>query len=525
MLSSQAQHPYDAESHSKFTTPVVAVAITLFLLWFLNTGVSQTVTAALLIGVGGVLVFLRPTAAIVATLVYLLFMGDIRRYVSMHTGLISQDPLLLVGPAIISLLFTRLVFERRITVDTPLARLVVALMILMGLEVFNPLQGGLTVGIAGGLFYIVPLLWFWAGRSLPTERLTGTLLKGVFPLLALAAALLGLWQTFVGPLAFEAQWIREQIANGFNSMVIDGAVIRNFSYFTSPAEYAGFLGLGLTCCIAPVLVWRFRASSLLIPVLVWAMFLASIRSAIVLVGLAVMSMWSMIGRDARQVVARAFLAVVVGGGGMYFGLHRLQGALGGDSKLLDHTLEGLVNPGESSAEGHWSLTLIGVATGLKNPIGEGLGATTMAASKFSTHGGGFENDVANMFASLGVFGGLLYVGTILYVLYHTCTVWRQRRSMVALMTLGVLLSQIGYWLEGGHYALVAICWFLIGSIDRVRPVAERQVAADEGLAWAAEPHAGVAAAARRQPRRAPIGAAQAPSWRPPAASAGVGDAQ
>jgi hypothetical protein len=525
MLNSQAQLRHDAE-HSQWIAPAGLVVIALFLLWFLSTGVSQLVATALFIGIGAVLVMIRPATAIVATLIYLLFMGDIRRYVSMHTGLISQDPLLLVGPGIIGLLFARLVFERRIAVDSPLARMVVALMILMGLEMLNPLQGGITVGVAGALYYLVPLLWFWAGRSVPSQRTSAVLLKVVFPLLAALAAVLGLYQTLVGWLGFEAQWVREQIANGFNSMVVNGSAVRAFSYLTSPAEYAGFLAIGLVCCAAPLVIRRFRAVSLLIPLLVWAMFLASIRSAIVLAAVAIMGMWSVAGRDARQILGRAFLAVVVGGGGLYIGLHRLQGAIGdGDARtsvLSDHTFE-LLNPGESSAEGHWSIALYGVAAGLKNPIGRGLGSTTMAAQKFGSSGGaGYENDVANMFAALGVFGGLLYVAIILYVLYRTYIVWQERRSVSALLILGVLLSQLGYWLEGGHYALAAICWFLIGSIDRNRPAAEPSGGEHaDAPARRAEP-----LAARRDPRRMPIGAAHpTPVRRPPVTSIAAGDGQ
>jgi hypothetical protein len=546
MFNSNAQLRYEG-GHSKWSGPVAGVIVTLFLFWFLGTGVSQMVVAVLFVSIGAALVAVRPTMAVMSTIIYLLLMGDIRRYVSAHTSPVPQDPLLLVGPAVIGMLFARLAFERKLTPDTPLAKLVVALMIMMTLEIVNPLQGGLTIGVAGALYYIVPLLWFWAGRSLPSERLSGAMLKGVIPVLAAAAAVLGLYQTLVGRLAFEEQWVREQIASGgFNSIIVNGSVVRSFSFLTSPAEYAGFLAMGLVCCTAPLLVGRFRAVSVLIPLFAWAMVLASIRSAIVLSMVAIMALWALGGRDAQKVLGRIFLAVVIGGGGLYFGLHRLErisgGGDGGVSTLIDHTIQPLTNPGESSAEGHWALVRYGVVAGLKNPIGTGLGSTTIAAQKFSTHGGaGYENDIANMFASLGVFGGLLYIGIILYVLWHLCTVWRERRSFGALLVLGVLLSQLGYWLEGGHYALAAICWFLIGSMDRVRPLAESLESAHPMPAWQAEPRfaesavagangADAAAAPLREPpapapRRAPITGVARPSnpWRPPVAPGPVGD--
>jgi hypothetical protein len=469
MINSQA-HPNASHDRLRWTNGIIIAAVVGLLLMFLRAGVSQTVAAAILIIAGCAIALLLPDAGIIATLIYLLFLGDIRRLVSLEAGRTSQDPLLLVGPIVVGVLFLRLVFERKIRPDTPLAKMILVLMIFMGLEIFNPLQGGLTVGVAGAMFYMVPLLWFWVGRSLPSEWAAGELVRVIFPILAALAALLGLYQTYVGYLSFELQWVREQIANGFAAMVISGSVVRAFSFFTSPGEYALFLGVGVVCCAAPLIVGRLRLVTLLIPLLLWAMFLASVRSAILLAAVAIFAMVSLTGRDSQQMVSRAFLAFVLGGGIMYFGLHRLQEMESASLRidtLIDHTTGGFLNPGESSAEGHLQIAIWGIEKGLKNPIGEGLGSTTMAAAKFSTRGGaGYENDVADMFASLGVFGGLLYVAIILFTMYTVFVVWRDGRTFTSLVVFGILVSQLGYWLAGGHYALAAISWFLIGRVDR-----------------------------------------------------------
>lgn len=463
----RANRPSD---HPKLSTAIVSAAVILFLLWFLGTGVSQVAVASILIAAGAALVLLRPDIAVIATLVYLLFMGDIRRIVSQRAGLASQDPLLLVGPAVIGFLFARSLFERRIRPDTPLAKMVVVLMGFMALEILNPAQGGLAVGAAGALFYLIPLLWFWAGRSMPSDRIGRDLTQFVIPIIAALAAILGLYQTFYGFLPFEQHWIREEIANGFTAMVIGGSVVRAFSFFTSPAEYAMFLDLAVVCCAAPLIVGRKRLISLLVPMLVWAMFLESVRAAIALTVFAILAMVSLTGRNSEQMLGRAFLAIVLGGGGLYFGLHRLQDMTSGDERmeaLKDHTVDGLLNPGESSATGHGQIAIWGIEEGLKNPLGLGLGSTTMAASKMGAHGtAGYENDVANMFASLGMFGGLLYVAIIFYTLYSTFVIWRDRRTFMSFVVFGILISQLGYWLDGGRYSMLAIVWFLIGVMDR-----------------------------------------------------------
>lgn len=463
----QARPPQD---HHKWSTVVVSVVVVLFLLWFLTTGVSQLAVAIILIIAGAALALLRPGTAVIATLVYLLFLGDIRRIVSERAGLAAQDPLLVVGPVVVGLLFLRLLFERRIRPDTPLAKMVMGLTVFMALEIANPIQGGFTVGVAGALFYMVPLIWFWVGRSMPSEQVARDLTQIVIPIVAALAAVLGLYQTFYGFLSFEAHWVREQIANGFASMVIGGSVVRAFSFFTSPGEYSTFLSVAVVCCAAPLIVGRRRWISLLIPLIIWAIFLASVRGSIVLAVLAVLAMVSLTGRNSEQMITRAFLALVLGGGAMYFGLHRLQDMTSTSQRLEvleGHVIDGLLNPGESSATGHFQIAVWGIEEGLKNPLGEGLGATTMAAGKLGSHGmAGYENDIANMFASLGMFGGLLYVAIILYELYSVFVIWRDRRLFMALTVFGVLVSQLGYWLDGGRYSMLAIVWFLIGMMDR-----------------------------------------------------------
>lgn len=480
MLQTEVQ-PVRSHDHPRWSTPILSIVVILFLLWFLTTGVSQLVVATILIAAGAALVLLRPDTALIATLIYLLFLGDIRRIVSQQAGLAAQDPLLLVGPAVIGFLFLRLLFERRLRPDTPLSKMVIALMVFMALEILNPAQGGMMVGVAGAMFYMVPLLWFWAGRSLPSERIVRDLIQIVIPIVGGLAAVLGLYQTFYGFLSFEAHWVHEQLANGFAAIVVGGSVVRAFSFFTSPGEYAMFLSMAVVCCAAPLVVGRRRVATLLIPLLIWAMFMESVRAAIVLAVVGILAMVSLTGRNSEQIISRGFLAIVLGGGLMYFGLHKLEDLSGTSDRtqtLLSHTAEGMLNPGESSASGHWQIALWGIEEGLKNPLGEGLGATTMAAAKVGGHGmAGYENDIANMFASLGMFGGLLYLASAIVVLYMAFNIWQQRRSFMALVTLGILISQLGYWLEGAHYALVAICWFLIGSLDRVNvmvPASEPQ---------------------------------------------------
>src|SRR5690606_40316686 len=100
---------------------------------------------------------------IIAMLAYLVLMADLRRMLIPFVGWKSTDPLLLVGPTFAIVLMAYAFASGRAKIDTPLAKWIMILIGIMVLQMFNPAQGGLTVGVAGALFYIVPLLWYWAG--------------------------------------------------------------------------------------------------------------------------------------------------------------------------------------------------------------------------------------------------------------------------------------------------------------------------------------------------------------------------
>jgi len=456
-----------------WSTPVLTIGVLVFLIWFLSTGVSQIFVAMLLIGLGLLAVLIRPDLAAFGTLIFLPFLGDIRRYISVGGGKTSQDPMLMVAPAIAGMIFARMLFERGARLDTRLAKLVLAMMVVMAIEILNPLQGGITVGLAGALFYIVPLLWFWAGRSLSSETATAQLLRQLIPIIALSAAILGLFQTYVGWLSFEAQWIREQTygQQGFAALIIDGHVVRPFGFFCSPSEFSGYLSIGFIACAVPLIAGRRRLTAFLMAPIGYMLFLSAVRTAISLTAFSVLAVWAVMGRDAKGVAGRFILVVLFIVPALVLGLNRLKDVDHSDrvGALVGHSVDGLTNPTESTAGAHGDLWLEGISGGIMNPIGYGLGSSTPAAGRYGDRAGAaMEHDIPNLFFSLGVFGGILYLVLMFQVLRVVYGLFRDRGSLIALTVLGILISQFGYWALGTHYSTSALVWFLIGSIDRTQ---------------------------------------------------------
>ena len=189
-------------------------------------------------------------------LVYLGLLGGIRRWLIPDFGWTGLDPLILVMPALAVLPFLGLALQRRVPRDTPTAKLMFWLVVMMCLQIFNPLQGGLLVGVGGALFYIVPLMWYYMGRKMGSLPLLHHLLH-LTVFISVVGAVYGLKQNFLGLSDSETQWLHLV----GNMQMIDSTTTRAFSFFTASGEYVDVAGnshydaLGATFLEASV--WRF----------------------------------------------------------------------------------------------------------------------------------------------------------------------------------------------------------------------------------------------------------------------------
>ena len=139
---------------------------------------------------------------------YLTVMGDLRRMLVPVSGWSGTDPLLLIAPITTLLLFATALLSKRLALDSWIARAVAIFMGFMTLQIFNPVQGGLMVGIAGAMLYLVPMFWYWIGRAYATQHFIYLWFYRVMPVLAVLAALMGLYQFAYGWLPYQLEWFR-----------------------------------------------------------------------------------------------------------------------------------------------------------------------------------------------------------------------------------------------------------------------------------------------------------------------------
>lgn len=405
--------------------------------------------------------------AIIGTLIYLVFMGDIRRMLIPSMGWSGEDPLLLIGPVFALVVFAYAWSAQVIKLDTPLAAWISVLMGVMMLQMFNPRQGGLIVGVAGALFYLIPVVWYWIGRTYATPAyLYQVLFYVVVPLAGLAGAF-ALYQTFYGFLPYQELWI--EVAAGSHLLGAEG-IEKPFSFFASPTEHDNFILTALAILLAALIHRRKYGLLIFIIPLIAVIFLGGSRGPVAKLIVTTAGLWAVMGTNMSTWIMRGLFALVIGVVGLSWAASSVD--IGGANERVEYRLERQREgfSGESqnkSALNHLRMMGHGFKSGITAPLGLGLGATTKAAAKYGGSGGSTEGDASDLFLSTGLVGGVIYL-IIMYLIIRTAfQYWANTRSLLALCLGGVLAINIFLWLKGGQYAMSSLIWFLIGALDRL----------------------------------------------------------
>jgi len=412
-------------------------------------------------------------SAVLWTLVYLILLGDIRRIVASIAAPSTFDPLLLIAPAVTTVLVFPLLFGLKLR--EPLSKAVLGLLVVMGLEVLNPRQGSLNIGLSGAFFYIIPVMWFWIGRSLGSVALVETIICRVVLPLGICAAIFGLCQGFIGFLPYQQAWIAA-VGRAYTSLFV-GSSVRPFGFSVSAAEYATLLEYSIALSLAAYFASR-RLWMAAVPILATALLLAGGRGLMIKLVVVVCVLW-MVRKGTRLNPAKLIGMAVLGGVALV-SVSLIAGHFAGSADAgqhsgsavqdaLAHQLGGLAHPFDkkySSAGLHSNMVTTGFLEGFTSPLGHGLGSTTFAAQKFGAEsdGGSSELDVSDMFISLGFAGGLLYLGVVVFGIRAAFRYSLQTRLSVGLPVLAILIATLGGWLIEGQYSTCSLIFFILGSV-------------------------------------------------------------
>ena len=175
-------------------------AATLFGLLIAGMAGTNLIALGIIVPLVIAIAWSQPKTLLLFLVVWTATLGLTRRILTSGSASgFAGDPLLIVGPMILLCLLLVMSskqdsFKGRSTV----ASVVLGLNVLAILEVVNPGQGSIMVGIAGLLFMLFPVCAFWVGRSLVDEHLMRQIVWTV-AILGLIVALYGLWPGWVCP--------------------------------------------------------------------------------------------------------------------------------------------------------------------------------------------------------------------------------------------------------------------------------------------------------------------------------------
>lgn len=419
------------------------------------------VLALLFVAIG----LLSPKHLIFTLAVWLGTLGLVRRVVE-GAAPGNPDPLLLVAPATLIFLAVFAAGHSKGLPKTSLTYCVLILQLAAVLSIFNPLQGGIAVGMAGLLLIPVPTLAFWVGRGLADDRTVGQVLKLV-GVLAVPAAAYGLYQALHEFPSWDRAWISEF---GYTSLNV-GGVIRPFSSFSSATDFNTFLGIGMIAWLL-LLARRRPLTSLAVLPLIFVALLYGSQRLIVATGIGAaglaLAAWRRWPMGGALLAALALLVAAP------FALSHLRPQLDpiqSTSPLLEHQIQGIIDPlGEQSTLMlRTNMVLQGVNSIRTNPLGLGIGAPTIAADRF----GGSQSsrmatdaDPSNISVALGAPGLLLYAILSFIAFRQAYKLAVTRRDWLGYAVLAVLGITVTQWLTGGQYAVAWLPWLLLGWVDR-----------------------------------------------------------
>jgi preprotein translocase subunit SecG len=435
--------------------------------------------------------------ALIAMMVFEPFRGLLRRAQYLFVNYSSDDPIHLVTPIVTLIAMMVLVRKGRLSQfwSTPLAGWVTLLAIIFVLEIFNPLQGGLYVGLTGAMFLLVPLVWFYFGQAV-NEKFIHTAMKLVV-LLGILGSMYGLYQLMFGYPAFEQYWIDN--TDMYQSIAV-GHVKRALATFSSAEEWGRYTEIGAIIALgffAGAKQLRARIGWLACAAaLVGGVLLSGQRTAIFgfIVGVVALIMFS--ARTWRSGLARVTVLLIP----MALLFVLAQAPTDDElwskaedervSAVLTHTQRGTLKPTEEDSLQirfrNWGDLITSVIP--YRPLGAGIGAGSLgdARSNRDFDLPPIDNFILVLAISCGIPGALVFVWILLRASWLAA---RQARTAEA-GTRNVTISRINaaimpalilnsvFGLTFSIYSVAPVAWLLIGWVSaealRARENTERE---------------------------------------------------
>ena len=460
-------------------------AASLFTVWAISSG-GETLRAWLLAATFWVMT-MPLLAGLEGTLIAMMLFeplrGILRRAQYLLVSYSAQDPIHVLTPIVTLLAFAVLLKKQTLSMfwATPIAGWVSALALIFFVEIFNPLQGGLFVGLTGALFMLVPVAWFYFGQA-AGQRFMDKAFRLVVAL-GIIGSIYGLFQLIFGYPSFEQYWLDH--TDFFNSIAV-GHVTRALGTFSSAEEWGRYTQIGAIIALGMALVPQ-RLSTRVI----WFLCAGALVGGILFSGQRtavfgfMMGAGSLILLGARNMGRAAFrLGIVL----LPIVLVAMFVTPPADdeiwnkdesqtvSTLLTHTQRGTLKPAEEESLQirleNWSYLITSVIP--YRPLGAGIGAGSLGDLRANGDNElpPIDNFILVLAIACGIPGALLFVWILLRSTWLSLVLARSgigddkahiNRIIAAIMPTMILNNIFG--LTFSIYSVAPLAWLFIGWIS------------------------------------------------------------
>jgi len=455
--------------------------------WAVSAG-GQALRGLVLSGLGWLLalpLLVSLEAGLLAMMLFEPMRGFLRRAQYIFLSYSDTDPIHIVTPIVTLLAFAMLLQRRKLEVfrQTPLAGLVSILGFIFILEIFNPLQGGLTVGFSGALFMLIPLVWFYFGQTIKPKFIETAL--RVIVVLGIITSLYGVYQLAFGFPSYEQYWIDH--TDLYNSISVGNAK-RALATYSSAEEWGRYIEIGA------LIAFGFAAArATLLRRTVWFLAGATLTAMLLLTGQRTATFGLILGcgvllllgaRTWRAATGRVLLALVP-----ILLVSVLVPAPTNDDMLnhgaddrvgsmISHTARGTLRPAQEESLQERLKNWTSLATDLVpyRPLGVGLGGTSLGALRYNADMADLP-PIDSYFISTVITCGLPTALLFMWILIKgTRMSWRafkraepgspeQRLWRIAATLMPVLILNSLFGNTFTLYSVAPVGWLLIGWIS------------------------------------------------------------
>jgi hypothetical protein len=437
-------------------------------------------------------------AGLVGMMLFEPLRGVIRRAQYLFVDYSASDPIHLLTPIVALLAFSLLLKNQGLDIfrQSRLAPPVSLLLLIYFIQIFNPLQGGLFIGLAGALFMLLPLLWFYFGQAAKSGFLRTALRLMV--VMGLITSVYGAYQLVFGLTSFDQFWLEH---SEFNNWVRVAGVVRAMATYANAEEWSRYLdicalgALGLAVMAkryAHRIAW-FACGMLLFGALILSGERVSIFAF--LLGAAILLLSG--ARTPGGIMRRAALFLIPALLIIAFAKPPAEGNLEEKEQsqalqsMVSHSARGVLQPtGEGSLYARFANWGEGAKAILYRPYGLGIGSGSVAQTREATELDNLpatDSYILSATLTCGIPAGLLCIwifGQATLISWrafrraapdsHQLGMWR---VMLAIIPVLAFINLFGY-----SFLLVSVApvgWLLIGWVSaedlRTRAESEREV--------------------------------------------------